>query len=169
MRNKSGFTLLELLIAAVIIGTLAVFARQSFKNVSSDIRVQDAQTRAKLVAVGARRYLMDYPAAPASFTSGSINDEDHPMSSSIMNAPSGACNSHKLTLQNLINCGYLEYRQYAKEYRTEKGAKATHFTMYFDFDEGGEVMVCVTRANARKITDTKTYCTDGETVWAKND
>ena len=61
MRKNKGFTLLELLIAAAIIGSLAVFATVSFRKTSSDVRVQDAIARAKVVANAARRFVFDNP------------------------------------------------------------------------------------------------------------
>ncbi len=157
MSSQKGFTLMELLIAAVIIGTLALFAMQSFRGTSADIRIQDAQNRARIVAVAARQFLMDYRAAADNVPE---DNPGNPMGE--VGAPqAGDCSTAVLSLQNLVNCGYLEFRQYAAEIRDENGDPLSNFVMYFRNTHDGTV--CIRGDNA-KITDGNTYCTNGETV-----
>ena len=153
MMNRRGFTLLELLIAAMIIGVLSIFATQAFRNTASDIRVEDAKARAQVVAAALRRFTLDHPNATLAQTE----------TMGTVSAPS-TCSSTTISLQNLINCGYLEYRQYATEVRNGNSYK-THFTMTLENDTNG-VVVCVQRAQAQgKITDSKKYCTGNAEVW----
>lgn len=160
MSSQKGFTLMELLIAAVIIGTLALFAMQSFRGTSADIRIQDAQNRARIVAVAARQFLMDYPSAAVT-----ENDPDADpkrvmgrVQDPHQDVAAGDCSTAVLSLQNLVNCGYLEFRQYAAEIRDEDGSFSTNFDMYFG---GADGTVCI-RGNNVKITDGNEYCTNGD-------
>lgn len=66
MRNHSGFTLLELLVAATIIGILAVFATVSYKNSAGEARIAAAKTRAEVLAGAVQRYNFEYRNAPLS-------------------------------------------------------------------------------------------------------
>ena len=157
MHKRNGFTLIELLIAATIIGVLVVFATQAFRNTSSQIRVEDAKARAKVVAMAVRRFKIDNPSA-------SVGDETQTLG--VVNAPkTNLCNHSTITLQNLVNCGYLDYRQYAAEMRLANGAGDTYksyFVMTLE-EEGNSIKVCVTRHDdATKIVDNTKYCTDGE-------
>ena len=160
MQYKNGFTLLELLIAAVIIGTLAVFAMSSFRTTASNVRMQDAIARAKVVAGASKRFLREYP-DPTDMVDGPQGVMGQ------VNPPvQEACNHQTLSLQNLVNCGYLEYRQYAREVR-EGDTYSSNFAMFYD-DRGTSHTgwVCVQgRKNKRTSPDHMTrYCTDGETV-----
>ena len=162
MKNVKGFTLLELLIAAAIIGTLAIFATQSFRRTASDTRVQDAQARAKIVAMAAQRFAKDYPAVVNG--TAPIREQEDDDGMGVVDPPNPAqCNAGgvELSLQNLINCGYLEYRQYAYEVRAEDGSYGRNFNMFFYVHNG--VWVCVNRLTA-KILDNNTYCSDGYVV-----
>ncbi len=82
--NRKGFTLIELLIAATIIGILAVFATVSYRNSAADTRVAGARSKLDVLAGAVQRFNLDPSACPA------INTYS------------------KLTVANLINCGYLE-------------------------------------------------------------
>lgn len=159
MSHKYGFTLIELLIAAVIIGTLAIFAMQSFRSASSDIRVEDATARAKIVAMAARRFWRDYPASASGINTGNVG---------ILQAPNiNHCDTTIINVQNLIDCGYLEYRQYAHEILDETGQLRGNFNMNLaEVRSGGKLVTiraCVT-GNNQKIVSNLRYCTDGETV-----
>ncbi len=153
LKNKRGFTLLELLVAAVIIGALAVFATQSFRQSSSDVRVQNALAKAKVVAMAARIFKDDY--SNASFTSNNLsNPEDFRT-----DAVKGRCNATgTVTLQTLVNCGYLEHRQYLDN----------DFVYNFDTSCSAGVCVCMRKADtgSRVIATSSDaeYCTDGETT-----
>ncbi len=150
MCKQNGFTLIELLIAATIIGVLVIFSTQSFRKTSSQIRVEDAKARAKVVAMAVRRFKIDYPSA-------SVGENPDPMG--YVKAPTGVCNHSTITLQNLVNCNYLDYRQYATELYAD--GHRSHFVM--TFSGSNPVKVCVKRQDDKgKILDTATYCTDGE-------
>lgn len=61
MKNNKGFTLLELLVAATIIGTLAVFATVSYKNSAADARMESFKARADELAGAVQRFSFEYP------------------------------------------------------------------------------------------------------------
>lgn len=168
MHNQNGFTLLELLVAAIIVGALVVFATQTFRKVSSQTRVEDAKARAKVVAMSTRRFLFDYPAAKANVAK---NEDDEKYFIGIVNpANEEQCYHNQLSAQILVNCGYLEYRQYASEFRDPDAADAyrTNFEMWFEVNDGSSTgRVCFQGSSAR-ILDARIYCTDGETVTSQD-
>lgn len=95
--NKKGFTLLELLIAATIIGILAMFATVSYKSSQADVRVAGAKARAEMLAGAVQRWNLDHPA----------------IWGLMKNSSSGACSyvggqGETTGVQNLIRCGYVE-------------------------------------------------------------
>ena len=149
LHKKSGFTLVELLVAAVIIGVLVVFASQSFRHSSSDIRVQNALAKAKVVAMAARMFKEDH--ANASFTSDPLQNPLYE------NIGSEACDTTgTVTLQTLISCGYLEDLGYVDK----------DFAYNFDTCAGG-LCVCISKGEKSRVIATTSdarYCTDGETV-----
>lgn len=59
--NRAGFTLLELLIAAAIIGILALFATVSYRNSTAQTRVAQARAVTQSLAMGNYRAHIDYP------------------------------------------------------------------------------------------------------------
>lgn len=83
-RSKRGFTLLELLIAATIIGILAVLSTVAFRSSAGETRVAGAKSKLEMLAMAVQRYKMD-PKACSIITSNS-----------------------SLTVSNLVSCGYLE-------------------------------------------------------------
>ena len=113
LRLKKGFTLLELLIAAAIIGVLAMFATQAFRRSSADVRVQDARTRVDALGAALTRFLVDYPSYKSSLLAGTLAE---------VPATGADCNPASITgqdgegnsyvLSTLANCGYLERRSY---------------------------------------------------------
>lgn len=155
LKNKRGFTLLELLVAAVIIGALAVFATQSFRQSSSDVRVQNALAKAKVVAMAARIFKDDYSIPSTSFTSNNLSNPQNFRTDAVK----GGCNATgTVTLQTLVNCGYLEHRQYLDN----------DFEYNFNTSCSAGVCVCMRKANtgSRVIATSSDaeYCTDGETT-----
>ncbi len=60
MINKKGFTLLELLIAAAIIGTLAVLATVSYRASEADTHVAAARAKVEVLANAAQRFALEY-------------------------------------------------------------------------------------------------------------
>ncbi len=61
MRNNKGFTLLELLVAATIIGVMAVFATVSYKNSAADARMAAFKARTDALAGAVQRMRLEYP------------------------------------------------------------------------------------------------------------
>lgn len=59
--KQAGFTLLELLIAAAIIGILALFATVSYRNSTAQTRVAQARAVTQSLAMGNYRAHIDYP------------------------------------------------------------------------------------------------------------
>lgn len=94
MKNNKGFTLLELLVAATIIGILAVFATTAYKNSAADARVEAAKTRTAALANAVTRMRIEYPAFKN-------------VSGRLSNVPtSAACSSDQAS--GLVACGFLE-------------------------------------------------------------
>ena len=60
MKNKKGFTLLELLIAATILGMLAVFATISYRESAVENRMSAAKIKAEQLATAVQRFHLDY-------------------------------------------------------------------------------------------------------------
>ena len=138
-KNKRGFTLLELIIAAAIIAVLAVFATQSFRQSGSDIRTQNAKTKAKSIAMAVQLFLEDYP--NATLATGDLAMPSEPGSCSI-NGP--------ITLGNLIACGYLENREYLDR----------DFRYYFN---NAQVCIAKKAEGSRVIAgEDDYYCTNGD-------
>lgn len=63
MLGRKGFTLLELLIAAVLVGVLTMFATQTFRQSARDVRIETAKRGADTIATAIYRYSIAYPNA----------------------------------------------------------------------------------------------------------
>lgn len=90
MKKNAGFTLLELLIAATILGIMAIYAAVSYQNSMADTRLAAARGRLDVLAAAVQRYQMDYGAIDG----GQVVD--------VINQVSCSANP------NLFNCGFLE-------------------------------------------------------------
>ena len=93
MKNKKGFTLLELLIAATIIGGLAVMATVSYRNSAAEARIQAAKIRTEVLATA----ILQFQTA-----GGTVSEEG-----TMTNVTGGAC-SNTVNATSLIGCGYLD-------------------------------------------------------------
>ena len=62
MRNKNGFTLLELLIAATIVAALSVVSTIYYRNSVAETHIQAAKMRTEVLAEAVRRFRLDYGA-----------------------------------------------------------------------------------------------------------
>lgn len=87
MLGRKGFTLLELLIAAVLVGVLTMFATQTFRQTGRDVRIETAKRGADTIATAIFRYSVAYP---NSSLGGSMED----------------------VLNTLIDRGFLDNRSY---------------------------------------------------------
>ena len=61
MRNKKGYTLLELLIAATVVGILVVFATISYRTTSADTRMAAARMKTDVLADAVQRFRLENP------------------------------------------------------------------------------------------------------------
>lgn len=95
MNNKKGFTLLELLVAATIVGIMAVFATISYINGADDSRIEAAKLRLDALAMAVQRFRIEYP----------IQQFDA-ANAKMMNLPSAPC-SNALP-SGLIGCGFVD-------------------------------------------------------------
>ena len=66
--KDKGFTLVELLVAATIIGILAVFATNSYRNGVAETRWAQAKANLDQLAAAVQRVKLDYPAVKFSNT-----------------------------------------------------------------------------------------------------
>lgn len=64
-KNNAGFTLLELFVAATIIGILAVFSTVAYKNGAASTRAAGARAKVDALAWAQQRYLLDPAACPS--------------------------------------------------------------------------------------------------------
>ena len=99
LKNK-GFTLVELLVAATIIGILAVFATNSYRNSVAETRWAQAKANLEQLAAAVQRARLDYPSLRFSNTAMSTT------SSTVCGLYPGI--SATVSPLMLINCGYLE-------------------------------------------------------------
>lgn len=95
MKNNKGFTLLELLVAATIIGILAVFATTSYKNSAADARIVAAKTLTDTLANAVQRMRIEYPAFKN--VSGQMRDK----------AVSSTDECSPTAVSGLVSCGLL--------------------------------------------------------------
>ena len=107
MLKKKGFTLVELLVAATIVGALLVFATVQYRNSAAEARWNHAKVYTKYLANAILQARMDYANI----------DFDGAMSNS---APSTACTYNQSTTLvlpgTLIACGYLENSEWQDDY-----------------------------------------------------
>ncbi len=141
---------MELLIAAALIGVLAMFATQAFRASASDIRIEDAKSRALLLVSAAQRYYTEYPGA-ASFPTGSSNKIP------VLLVPRDKCFTSPGAVQNLVDCGFLEYRQVAYDTKNTDGTRTGSVDMWFTSAGKDNVRVCF--EGKGRANDGFTYCT----------
>ncbi len=97
MKNRKGFTLLELLIAATIVAALAVMATVAYRNGVIETRIQAAKTRTEVLAGAVQRFVLDYGASKLG-----AGSEFRRL------AAKGACAPSEPSVSSLINCDYVD-------------------------------------------------------------
>lgn len=106
-KKEVGFTLVELLVAATIIGILAVFATNSYRNSVAETRWAAAKANLDQLATAVQRFKMDYASIKingVAMSNGGLCPVAYPSSSWIV-AP--GC---------LVSYGYLEASDWASDF-----------------------------------------------------
>lgn len=137
--NRAGFTLLELLIAAAIIGILALFATVSYRNSTAQTRVAQARAVTQSLAMGNYRAHIDYP---------SIRFDENPISDAVQGTTGtssvggtevcargfAASPSDQWPASCLVANGYVD---------------ALGFNGYFEFTLSGDESACFEGVNSK--------------------
>ncbi len=97
MKNNQGFTLLELLIAATIIGSLAVLATISYRSSAAESYVASAKAQTEMLAGAVQRFKLENRVTTNS--PGKIEEVED---------STEACGANTLSAANLIYCGFVE-------------------------------------------------------------
>lgn len=104
---SKGFTLVEILVAATIVGIMVIFATNSYRSGVAETRWEQAKANAERLAVAVQRFHIDYPSVH--FTPQAMYNTTNCMEiypSSVVSIPA-AC---------LIPLGYLETSDWNNEY-----------------------------------------------------
>ena len=107
-RCTGGFTLVELLVAATIIGILTMFATVSYRNSAAETRWAQAKANLEQLAAAVQRARVDYPAIK--FSAAKMSN------TSSSSCPWDPGTSDDTAPGNLIACGYLEGNRWNSEY-----------------------------------------------------
>ena len=108
MKNKRGFTLLELLIAATIIGTLVVLATVSYRSSAAETRVAAAKAQTEMLAGAVQRFSLE----------NRVTSSQPGQMVSVGNSNAGCTvtTAHELSPENLIYCGFVENSGWNNDY-----------------------------------------------------
>ena len=110
MMNKKGFTLVELLVAATIIGFLAVFATAQYRNSVAEARWTRAKSQTDQLAAALQRWYMDYP------TTGIINGGEMANKAANEQCQIFIGQQNGVSITQLIACGFLENSDWSSPY-----------------------------------------------------
>lgn len=123
MKNKHGFTLLELLIAATIMGLLAMVAAVSYRASVVENRLAAAKIKTEQLATGYQRFLQEQPVRldnnGGSTLMGNLTDTTI------------ECQPYSHHPKTLITCGYVE-----------NGGWTDSYVQYFLCADGKNTPVC---------------------------
>ena len=108
--GQKGFTLVELLVAATIIGMLVIFATTSYRNGVAETRWAEAKANADRLAAAVQRLNLDY--SWVQFSNTPVTN----VVSSECPLRFGAQHLSSYNPQVLINCDYLENGPWDSEY-----------------------------------------------------
>ena len=147
----AGFTLLELLIAATIIGILALFATVGYRNSMAEARVAEGRAKVKALAIANYRAHIDYPGI--SFGNDAISD-----TVSVVGGSGDVCKR---------GFAYAPTETWAASCLVANGyVDAMGFGGYFQFKVKGDSEACMYGANSKlgsKYNGKEIYCYDAET------
>ena len=102
MKNKRGFTLLEILIAATIVSALAILATVSYNNSIAETHIQMGKMNTEVLARAIQRFRLDYHADKLSKQAVELKEV-------VAVAECGADNPDEgANVYSLFNCGYLQ-------------------------------------------------------------
>lgn len=109
MKNKQGFTLMEILAVLLVIAVVASFAVPLVKSVRREMRYQKAKAAGIQLAEAVRSFYTDTKGCLAS---GSIHGADTanrscPQTHSIKTGVPGSCGSSSAPVEYLFGCGYV--------------------------------------------------------------
>lgn len=107
MKNNKGFTLLELLIAATIIGALAVFATISYRASEVEARIAAAKSKTEVLAGAVQRFELEFPHAR-------LGNSD--IANTTATCPDGMAQTSNLSSTILISCDMLDNGGWTNDY-----------------------------------------------------
>ena len=148
--SVGGFTLLELLIAATIIGILSVFATVSYRNSVAESRIAEGRAKVRSLALANYRAHIDYPGI--SFGSDNISDDV-----SVVGASGDIC---KRSVASNPSAQWPSSCLVANGYVGQLGCSG-----YFKYTVEGSSVACMTGNNSKlgsKYNGKKIYCYDAE-------
>lgn len=161
MKNNKGFTLLELLIAATIIGALAVFATISYRSSEADTRIAAAKARTEVLAAAVQRFYLEFPRAGLG---------DTVISNTTGSCPGGISHTQNLSATALITCGLVDNGGWTNNYVTLMACgQQTHTAGTLCANLGSNRGACMTggtssRVPARYASGSYSYCVTEEGV-----
>ncbi|MBQ7908284.1 MAG: prepilin-type N-terminal cleavage/methylation domain-containing protein [Elusimicrobiaceae bacterium] len=162
MKNKKGFTLVELLVAATILGILAVFATTSYRNSVAENHWAQARAVTKQLAGSLQRVKMDYPFL--SFEAGKMTSNVY--LDTVCPLDSTLTAETVFRRGDLISCGYLEGGAWKNKYfeywvcGSTPSTAPCNSTSHQD-NEGQYPLACVTVKETAKLPSqflSNTFC-----------
>lgn len=151
LHSVAGFTLLELLIAATIIGILSVFATVGYRNSVAETRIAEGRAKVRSLALANYRAHIDYP--NISFGNDDMSDDVF-----VVGGNGDVC---KRSFASNPNAQWPASCLVANGYVDQLG-----FSGYFKYTVEGTSSACMTGNNSKlgsKYNGKKIYCYDAAT------